>query len=300
MGGSRGISRSPRPEGSVGSVTPQDQCSAGWAPRTSRGERKMIAVCLKFITIALATTTLLVTSPALAHPDDEICAPNSGLDPALCRQLSALDAAEPSTTILRTETGEAKTSWQVARDYGGIGTNHILPDGTDHILFVLALFLGAAGWQQLVWHISLFTLAHTATLGLAAAGVISPPASIVEPLIAASIAFVAIENVFWRGSSRWRPFVIFAFGLIHGMGFAGFFGSLGLPPGQFWPGLIGFNIGVEVGQLAVVAFAAWLALAARPVLQLYGFSDRSTVTVPLSLAIGAVGLWWAAERVVVG
>ena len=81
------------------------------------------------------------------------------------------------------------------------------------------------------------------------------PANIVEPLIAASIVYVAVENLFTDGLSRWRPFIIFGFGLLHGLGFASVLAEFGLPEGSFIPALIGFNIGVEIGQLAVIAVA---------------------------------------------
>ena len=103
--------------------------------------------------------------------------------------------------------------------YISIGIGHILPGGLDHILFVLALFLSSTRVRALVVQISTFTVAHTVTLGLAAAGVISPPTSLVEPLIAASIAFVAIENLYMKDMPKWRPVVVFLFGLLHGLGF---------------------------------------------------------------------------------
>ena len=131
-------------------------------------------------------------------------------------------------------------------------------------------------------------------LGLVAAGVFAPPASIVEPLIAATIAFVALENLVFKDMTRWRPAIVFAFGLIHGMGFAGFFGSLGLPDGQFWSALIGFNIGVEIGQLSVVALAALIFWSLRSRLQEQTY--RHLFVWPASLIIGAIGAYWAIER----
>ena len=182
--------------------------------------------------------------------------------------------------------------------YIKIGIQHILPGGLDHILFVLAMFFSTRRLRPLLIQVSAFTVAHTITLGLVAAGVFAPPASIVEPLIAATIAFVAIENLVFKDMTRWRPFVVFAFGLIHGMGFAGFFGSLGLPQGQFWSALIGFNIGVEVGQLSVIALAAVLLwpLRQRVSETLY----RQAIVWPASGFIGLVGAFWAIERVLSG
>ncbi len=159
--------------------------------------------------------------------------------------------------------GSALTGWQVFVDYIPVGFDHIVPKGLDHILFVLGLFFLAARFRPLIIQISLFTLAHTITLALAALGYVNISGAIVEPLIAASIVFVAVENVFARGISRWRPFIIFGFGLLHGLGFASVLAEFGLPDESFVPALIGFNIGVEVGQLAVVTvmfLCVWQAL----------------------------------------
>lgn len=253
---------------------------------------------------ALAMLCLLVAGNAIAHPEDEFCVPGeTELDPELCAALSALDS--PDSRSLNEQpildaSGEVRGFWSTAGLYVTIGVGHILPDGLDHILFVLALFLSSTRLRALVIQISTFTVAHTVTLGLAASGVISPPAAIVEPLIAATIAFVAIENLFFDDMPRWRPLVVFGFGLLHGLGFAGFFGELGLPPGQFWSALIGFNIGVEIGQLSVVAAAFVLALFMRR--RLFAVMSetayRQYAVVPVSGVIAVFGLWWAVTRVV--
>lgn len=159
--------------------------------------------------------------------------------------------------------GDQASGWETFIDYIPVGFDHIVPLGLDHILFVLGLFFLAAQMRPLLIQVSLFTLAHTITLALAALGYVTISGDIVEPLIAASIAFVAIENIWARGISRWRPFVVFGFGLLHGLGFASVLGDFGLPDGTFIPALLGFNIGVEVGQLAVIAvmfLCVWQAL----------------------------------------
>lgn len=188
--------------------------------------------------------------------------------------------------------GLTVSAGQVFWDYIGIGFTHIVPKGLDHILFVVGLFLLSPRLRPLLIQITSFTVAHSVTLALAMLGVISVPASIVEPLIAASIVFIAVENLATSRLSPWRPFVVFGFGLLHGLGFAGVLTEIGLSPAHFASGLIAFNIGVEAGQLAVVAacyalFGAW-------------FSDRSwyrtRVTMPMSLAIACVAVWWFAER----
>lgn len=243
---------------------------------------------------------LLSAALACAHPEDEFCVPGEdGLDPALCAALAELDSADTvASAELLDAAGEPRGAWSTFGLYVTIGIGHILPGGLDHILFVLALFLSSTRSRDLIIQISTFTIAHTVTLGLAAAGYISPSPAIVEPIIAASIAFVAAENVLLDGMPRWRPVVVFVFGLVHGLGFAGFFGELGLPKGQFLAGLVGFNVGVEIGQLGVVAFAFCVAWLIRQGMRRAGRIDqyRRYVTIPVSLVIALTGGWWAVER----
>ena len=149
--------------------------------------------------------------------------------------------------------GDQASGWQTFLRYIPIGFDHIVPKGLDHILFVLGLFFLSARMRPLLTQVSLFTLAHTITLALAALGYVVVPGSFVEPLIAASIVYVAVENIFMKNLSPWRPFVVFGFGLLHGLGFASVLAEFGLPKSAFVPALIGFNIGVEIGQLAVIA-----------------------------------------------
>lgn len=204
--------------------------------------------------------------------------------------------------------GDADTPMQAFAAYIPVGFDHILPKGLDHILFVLGLFFLSTRWGPLLWQVSAFTLAHTVTLALGALGWVSIPGSIVEPLIAASIVYVAVENLFQRGLTKWRPFIIFGFGLLHGLGFASVLGEFGLPDDQFIPALIGFNVGVEVGQLTVIALAALLLMgcvrlakgsdlneAEAPVAS-YPVMFRA-VSIPASLIIAIIGTYWCVERV---
>jgi hypothetical protein len=179
--------------------------------------------------------------------------------------------------------------------YVVLGFEHILPKGLDHILFVLGLFLLSVRIGPLLWQISAFTVAHSVTLALSMSGVASLPPNIVEPLIALSIAYVAIENIFTREMKPWRPGVVFAFGLLHGMGFAGVLKELGFPRGEFISTLIGFNLGVEFGQLAVVLLA-FLAIGWFRNKPWY----RKAFVIPLSLLIAAIGLYWTVERAFFG
>lgn len=177
--------------------------------------------------------------------------------------------------------------------YVAAGFEHIVPKGHDHILFVLGLFFLAPRLGPLLWQVSAFTLAHTVTLALGALGWVVVTPRVVEPLIAASIVYVAIENLFTDGLSPWRPLLVFGFGLLHGLGFASVLGEYGLPEGQFVPALVGFNVGVEFGQLAVIA-AAFLAVG------LWFRSERwyrPAIAIPASCAIALVGAFWLVERV---
>lgn len=183
------------------------------------------------------------------------------------------------------------TRTEVALRFILLGFTHILPGGLDHILFVLGLFLLSARWRPLLWQVTAFTIAHSVTLGLSIYGIISLPPSIVEPLIALSIAYVAIENIFTQELKPWRPAVVFAFGLLHGLGFAGVLSELGLPREEFLTAVITFNIGVEAGQLAVIlgAFA------------LVGFFQkrewyRRRIIIPASCIIAIVALFWTWDR----
>lgn len=189
--------------------------------------------------------------------------------------------------------GGQRGGWQTFVDYIPVGFDHILPKGLDHILFVLGLFFLSTRLGPLIWQISAFTLAHTVTLALGALGIVNIPGAIVEPLIAASITFVAVENLFSKGLNLWRPVVIFCFGLLHGLGFASVLGEFGLPAGQFIPALIGFNVGVEIGQLTVIALA-FLAVGLW-----FGSKDwyRARIAMPASAVIACVGAYWFVERV---
>ena len=187
-----------------------------------------------------------------------------------------------------------KSGAEIAWDYLVLGFEHIVPKGVDHILFVLGLFLLSLHWRPLLWQVTVFTVAHSITLGLSIYGYISLPASIVEPLIALSIAYVGIENILTRKPHVWRTVIVFLFGLLHGMGFASVLTDLGLPESQFVTALITFNVGVEFGQLSVIA-AAFLLIWP---LKLTGEVYRRFIVIPGSLAIALVGLYWTWERLV--
>jgi len=196
------------------------------------------------------------------------------------------------TPVISAAGGESEGGLATFVRYVVAGFDHIIPKGLDHILFVLGLFFLAPRLVPLLWQVSAFTLAHTITLALGALGLVSISPSIVEPLIALSIVYVAVENLFMRDLGVWRPALIFGFGLLHGLGFASVLEEFGLPDDQFIPALIGFNVGVEAGQLTVIALA-FLAVG-------LWFRSKSWyrvgIAIPASLAIAAIGAFWVVER----
>jgi hypothetical protein len=198
-----------------------------------------------------------------------------------------------TSPVIALEGGSAKQPLEAFVEYIPVGFTHILPKGLDHILFVLGLFFLTPRLRPLLVQVSLFTVAHTITLALGALGMVTINAAVVEPLIALSIVFVAVENIFARSLHSWRGLVIFGFGLLHGLGFASVLGEFGLPDSQFLPALIGFNVGVELGQLAVIA-AAYLTVRLW-----FGRHPkyRGRVAIPASVTIAMIGGYWFVERV---
>jgi hydrogenase/urease accessory protein HupE len=187
----------------------------------------------------------------------------------------------------------SRSVWDMIGDFMFIGFHHIVPEGIDHMLFVTGIFLLSTKWRPILKQVTAFTAAHTLTLGLSTLGVINLPASIVEPLIAASIVYVAVENILLPTLSPWRPVVVFMFGLLHGLGFAGALKDIGIPKGEFITGLLSFNVGVELGQLTVIAVCYLLVgiwFGNKP-------WYRQRIVIPGSLAIAAIATYWFFERV---
>ncbi len=181
-----------------------------------------------------------------------------------------------------------RTAWR----YLALGFTHILPNGLDHMLFVLGIYLLNGRARSVLLQVSAFTIAHSITLGLSMYGLIAVTPRIVEPLIALSIAYVAIENVFLSELKSWRVALVFGFGLLHGMGFAGALKELGLPRSEFLTALLTFNVGVEAGQLAVIG-AAFLAVGWH-----WAGRDwyRSRIAVPASMMIACTAVYWTVGR----
>ncbi len=178
--------------------------------------------------------------------------------------------------------------------FTGIGFNHVVPLGWDHILFIIGMALSSLLWRRLLLLVTTFTLAHTLTLGLAMYGVIEVSARIVEPIIAFSIAYVAIENLLAKQSIRRKSIVVFLFGLIHGLGFASMLKSFDMAPESFLATLIGFNLGVELAQIAIVLGVVVVLLTIRGLKLNY----RKLAVMPVSILIALIGFWWGIERII--
>lgn len=178
--------------------------------------------------------------------------------------------------------------------FTGIGFDHVIPLGWDHILFIVGMALSSLLWQRLLLLVSVFTLAHTLTLGLAMVGIVEVSARIVEPLIAFSIAYVAVENLISHQSIKRKSVIVFFFGLIHGLGFASMLKEFEMVPDSFLTTLIGFNVGVELAQVAIVLFVVLILLGLRALKLNY----RQLAVIPISVIISIVGIWWGIERLI--
>lgn len=215
--------------------------------------------------VYLTATTLLIciaVSPALGH--------------TINYQLASMPQGDLFSTYLR------------------LGFEHILPLGLDHILFILSLFFLSSKLKTIFWQATAFTLAHSITLGLSMYGYIKPLPAIVEPIIALSIFFIAAENLLTQQLKPGRMAIITLFGLIHGMGFAGALSEIGLPPGRFMTALTAFNLGVELGQIAVILIAYFMATKWFSTRSWY----RSRIVQPVSAGIALLALYWAIERTI--
>lgn len=177
--------------------------------------------------------------------------------------------------------------------YLKLGYTHILPEGFDHILFVVGLCLLSNKVKVILWQATAFTVAHSITLALSMKNMIVAPSAVVEPIIALSILFVAIENLLLTELKPWRVVLVFMFGLIHGMGFASSLNEIGLPRNKFLVSILSFNVGVELGQITVIL--AVFLLIVFPLGKTIGY--RKKVVFPLSIIIALIALYWTVQRV---
>lgn len=226
---------------------------------------------------------------ACAHPEDDFCEGNE-MDPLLCAQLSNLDRPAPDTSALP-EINLDRSPLATGLLYTQLGIEHILPMGLDHLAFIFALLLSCRSFRPLLLQISLFTLAHSITLVLGVLGVVMVQGMWIEVAIAASIILVAVENIFLQRFNYWRGLLIFAFGLLHGLGFAGALSDLGVPDEHFITALLGFNVGVEIAQLG---FAAGIFALLSRFINLRGY--RRFIVIPGSTLIALLGSYWVIQR----
>jgi len=175
-----------------------------------------------------------------------------------------------------------------------IGFEHVIPLGWDHILFIIGMALSSLVVRNLIILTATFTLAHTITLGLATAEVVSIPANIVEPLIAFSIAYVAIENLYKKLAIKRKSIIVFLFGLVHGLGFASMLKEFDMAENNFLTTLISFNIGVELAQVLIVLLVVLTLLGLRALKLNY----RQLAIIPISVTISMFGLWLGIERLI--
>ncbi len=177
--------------------------------------------------------------------------------------------------------------------YTKLGITHIIPKGFDHILFVTSLCLLSTSIKTILWQASAFTVAHSITLALSVKGYFVAPGTIVEPIIALSIVFVAIENIIVSELKAWRILIVFMFGLIHGMGFASALNETGIPPNGFIESILSFNLGVEIGQVIVILIVFGLVII--PFGKMKDYKKR--VVLPISVVIALIAAYWTVERI---
>ncbi len=212
-------------------------------------------------------------------------------DAALSRQW--LEGQRPSRPFRLSPEVVPASRWRVALRYLRLGYTRVLPRGTDHVLFLLGIFLLSLRWRPLLAQVTAFTLAQALALALSIYGLAVLPPRMVAPAVALSIVYVAFGNVLGREPGAWRIALVFACGLLHGLGLAGALRAPGLPRAELAAALLSCDLGAVAGQLTVLA-AAFLLVG-------YPFRGkpwyRRRVAVPASLAIAAIGLYWSIQRI---
>jgi len=204
---------------------------------------------------------------------------------------------ETSQSFSLTEVFTQQSMLQIISIYLVSGFEHILPKGLDQYSVILGIFLLSVHLRPLIWQVTMFTIAHTITLGLSMNGMLNLPANIVEPLIALSIAFIAIENILSAKLHNSRLLVVFGFGLLHGLGFASVLSDFGMPENDFATALISFNLGVEIAQLSIILVAYFLLSYAMRRRLADDQQYRQVVVIPGSLIIAIIGLYWTFDRI---
>jgi hydrogenase/urease accessory protein HupE len=292
--------RSPEQWSVLWKVPARDQLRLSIAPRFDAHCRREGEVVTYRQADAWADRWTLLCSAGLAGTAVRIDGLDATFTDVLVRIVRADGSVQTSRVVPSDPSFVVKGvpgSWEVAGTYLRLGVEHIL-GGVDHLLFVLGLLLLVSGWRQLVGTITAFTVAHSLTLAGATLGWVHVPQAPVEASIALSIVFVAVEVVHARegrpGLAQRKPWLVaFAFGLLHGFGFAGALREVGLPSAAIPVALFFFNVGVELGQLAFVVAVLLLRRCLRaPLARLPSGAWRLP-----AYAIGTVATFWVFDRV---
>lgn len=207
------------------------------------------------------------------------------------RQLLMLTPQQPARALF-------PSPWSIFADYVALGAEHILT-GFDHLLFLLVVLAAGWGWRQVLVALTAFTVGHAVTLTISVLGGIAVPAAVAEPAIAATIVVMAAFDFYarrrqWTPSPWWRLSLVFGCALVHGLGLASVLTELGLDSQHQWPSLAGFNVGIELGQLAAALIAASVALGVR---RLRGDAGLVLATRLASFSAMSIGSVWFVQRV---
>ncbi|QKQ24752.1 HupE/UreJ family protein [Candidatus Ruthia endofausta] len=189
---------------------------------------------------------------------------------------------------------EPMTTMQRMLQFVSIGFDHVIPLGWDHILFIIGTALSSLVWRRLLLLVSAFTLAHTLTLGLAMLGIVEISGRIIEPLIAFSIAYVAIENLLPNQSIKRKSIIVFLFGLVHGLGFASMLKGFKMSSDNFLTTLISFNVGVELAQIVIVSSVVLILFFIKSL----NLDYKKIAIIPTSIVIALIGSWWGINRLI--
>lgn len=247
---------------------------------------------MRLLKIMLFSSLLFIGLTAYSHnPEDFVI---SEIEQGQLTFENEQIAAEYSAALKRLRIRRLSAmSWQKKiAIFTKAGFEHIIPKGLDHIIFILGLFFSCLQLRSLLWQVTAFTAAHSITLALAGLGLVKIDSSIVEPLIALSIVWIAIENCVFKNPNQWRLLVVFTFGLLHGLGFASMLSQYGIPQDNFISSLFAFNIGVEIGQLSIliVAYIFFRLLFDKS-------WQNEIIRIPASIIIGCFGIFWFIERI---
>lgn len=261
---------------------------AGWSPPVPLPDRQSVRITARY---PQATPPGLVSMTAAMFPYDPVH--QTFVNVYEGETLAAQAILNKDKTVFEHFPGTRQGTMAVVKRFAASGVHHILI-GPDHLLFLVGLLLLGGSVRQLVLVVSAFTLAHSVTLSLAALDILSPPPSVVEPAIALSIIYVGADNLMVRGGRDMRAWIAFAFGLIHGFGFAGVLREMDLPARALGWSLFSFNAGVEIGQLAVVLVVASALAAVRARSE----SAGRRLAVAGSVVVIAAGTFWFVERII--